>query len=149
MAKAKQTSITKKHITAVCKAIRTGCPISVAASTAGINRTTLYHWRNRGKAQPTGIHGELVAAMDKSRRRLHHRQPKEPSNPRQINLANLGVAIGKTAPRTIRKDHRPQGNGRPQKRGAGNPWRNGSALYRTTGGRRQMKYLRKIILCGY
>ena len=63
MAKAKQTSITKKHITAICRAIRTGCPISVAASTAGINRTTLYHWRNRGKAQPTGIHGELVAAM--------------------------------------------------------------------------------------
>ena len=66
MAKAKQTSITKKHITAVCKAIRTGCPISVAASTAGINRTTLYHWRNRGKKQPTGIHGELVAAMAKA-----------------------------------------------------------------------------------
>ena len=66
MAKAKQTSITKKHITAVCRAIRTGCPISVAASTAGINRTTLYHWRNRGRKQPGGIHGELVTAMAKA-----------------------------------------------------------------------------------
>ena len=63
MAKAKQTSITKKHITAICKAIRTGCPLGVAASTANIERCTLYNWKKRGKAQPTGIHGDLVRAM--------------------------------------------------------------------------------------
>lgn len=59
----KTTSITKKHITAVCRAIRTGCPIAVAATTANIQRSTLYEWKARGKRQPTGIHGDLVRAM--------------------------------------------------------------------------------------
>lgn len=62
----KTTSITKKHITAICKAIRTGCPIGVAATTANIDRTTVYDWKKRGQKQPTGIHGDLVRAMAKA-----------------------------------------------------------------------------------
>lgn len=61
-----KTTITKRQISAICKAIRTGCPLSVAASTAGIDRGTVYNWKKRGTKQPTGIHGDLVRAMAKA-----------------------------------------------------------------------------------
>lgn len=67
MAKKKPAStLTDKHIKAICAAIRLGCPIHVAASIAGIDRKTLYNWRQTGKRPTAGLHRKLVAEMEKA-----------------------------------------------------------------------------------
>jgi predicted house-cleaning noncanonical NTP pyrophosphatase (MazG superfamily) len=62
----KPTTLTEKHIKAICASIRLGSPFSVAASCAGISRRTLYNWRQQGKKQKSGIHRHLIEEMEKA-----------------------------------------------------------------------------------
>ena len=55
------SKLSKAHINAICKSIELGCPYEVAARTAGIDRTTLYKWRNGGSKTP--LHLELKRRM--------------------------------------------------------------------------------------
>ena len=56
--------LSKKHITAIAKAIAAGCPMETAALQAGICRRTLYQWRKTGKQASRGIFFELNAAIE-------------------------------------------------------------------------------------
>jgi transposase-like protein len=58
--------LSKKHITAIAKAIAAGCPMETAALQAGICRRTLYQWRKTGKQASRGIFFELNTAIEKA-----------------------------------------------------------------------------------
>lgn len=51
---------------AICKLIRHGIPVGVAAQSEGIGRATLYDWREKGRAAGEGVLFEFHEAIERA-----------------------------------------------------------------------------------
>lgn len=60
------TKLTPEVAGRICRAVRAGNYIDIAATLAGVHRATLYDWLKRGHAEGRGLYYEFAKALDKA-----------------------------------------------------------------------------------